>query len=348
MNIPLLERLTKEPGAPGFEQKIRNLVIEEVGSLVDEVYTDAMGSVHAVKKGAKDKTVVVAAHIDEIGFIVSHIDDDGFIRFQCLGGFDPKTLTAQRVWIHGKEDVLGVMGTKPIHIMDPEEKSKMPKNKDYYIDTGLNVEELKKLVAIGDPITRERGLVEMGEMVNSKSLDNRVCVFLLIETLRNLKSKSLPYNFHAIFTVQEEVGLRGATTAASGVDNDFVINLDVTLANDVPGASPHEYVTKLGNGAAIKVLDGSTICDYRMVKFMKEVAKKNDIKTQLELLPRGGTDTAALQRYSKGGSIAGAISVPTRYLHQVIEMAHKSDIQNCIDLLENCVLDIDKYNWDFK
>ncbi len=348
MNVKLLSDLCRVPGAPGFEQRIRAYILEEVTPLVDEVKLDAMGNIIAIKKGTEDKSVMVAAHMDEIGFIVSHIDDDGFVRFHPLGGFDPKTLTAQRVIIHSDDDIIGVMGTKPIHIMTPEERNKAPKIQDYFIDTGLSKEEAKKKIKIGSPITRERELIEMGDCVNAKSLDNRVSVFILIEALRALKEQKVPYTIYGAFTVQEEVGLRGATTAASGYDPDFGIALDVTLANDLPGASPHEYVSRVGEGAAIKVLDGRTICDYRMVEYMKEVAAKNNIKNQLELLPAGGTDTASLQRDAKGGSISGAISIPCRYLHQVIEMAHKQDIQDCIELLKHSLSNLNTYDWSFR
>ena len=149
-----------------------------------------------------------AAHMDEISFIVSHIDDEGFIRFQPLGGYDPKTLTAQRVIIHGKKDVMGVMGGKPIHIMTPEEKTKGPKMEDYAIDTGMSKEELEKWVSIGDPITRERELIEMGDCVNSKSLDNRVSVFILLETLRELKDVEIAYDFYAVFYRSRRSGFK--------------------------------------------------------------------------------------------------------------------------------------------
>jgi endoglucanase len=187
----------------------------------------------------------------------------------------------------------------------------------------------------------------MGECVNSKSLDNRVSVFILIETLRKLKNHSIPYDLYAAFTVQEEVGLRGAMTAASGVDPDFGIAIDVTMAYDLPGAASHEMVSRLGSGAAIKVMDGATICDYRMVKYMKELAARHEIPHQMEVLPAGGTDTAGLQRFAKGGCIAGAISIPTRYLHQVIEMAHIKDIDYCIDLLQATISELDTYDWSF-
>ncbi len=348
INVSLLKQICEIPGAPGFEQRIRSFIIEQLIGLVDEVSTDALGNITAVRRGKSDKKVMIAAHMDEISFIVTHIDDNGFIKFHTLGGFDGKTLTAQRVIIHGKEDVMGVMGTKPIHVLTPEEKAKPPKTIDYFIDTGLPGDKVKELISIGDPITRERELIEMGECVNSKSIDNRVSVFILLETLKELKGKELPYDVYGVFTVQEEVGLRGAMTASSGIDPDFGIALDVTLAYDLPGAAPHEMVSELGKGTAIKVMDGATICDYRMVNFMKKVAQNNDIEYQLEVLTAGGTDTAGIQRYSKGGAIAGAISIPTRYLHQVIEMAHKKDIQLTIDLLSACLQEMDQYDWSFR
>lgn len=198
---------------------------------------------------------------------------------------------------------------------------------------------------IGNPITREREFIEMGNCVNGKSLDNRLAVFILIEMLRKLKEKKVPYDIYGVFTVQEEVGIRGANVAALRINPDFGFGLDTTIAFDLPGAAPHEVITKLGEGTAIKIMDASTICDYRMVDFMKKTANKHKIKWQPEILTAGGTDTAGIQRMTEGGSIAGAVSIPTRHLHQVIEMAHKEDIQGSIDLLTACVSELDTYNW---
>ena len=348
INTSLLAEVCKIPGAPGHEQRIRAYLLKALEGVVDDISTDALGNVIALKKGSSRKKVMVAAHMDEISFIVTDVDKEGFVRFHTLGGFDPKTLTAQRVIIHGQEDVIGVMGTKPIHLMSSDERGKAPKTTDYFIDTGMSADKVKALIAPGDTITRERELIEMGDCVNAKSLDNRVSVFILLETLRNLKGKQLPYDTYATFTVQEEIGIRGATAAASGINPDFAINLDVTLAYDLPGASCYEKVTELGKGTAIKILDGMTICDYRMVKYMKEVAKKHNIDHQMEILPAGGTDTAGMQRHANGGSIAGGISIPTRYLHQVIEMANKQDVKNTMHLLEHCLLEMDTYDWSFR
>lgn len=348
LNIDLLAKICKTPGAPGFEQRVRELVLNELKGLVDELEVDNMGNVYAIKKGKSEKRVMIGAHMDEIGFMVTHIDDKGFIRFHTLGGFDPKTLTAQRVIIHGKEDIVGVMASKPIHVMTADERNKVAKISDYFIDTGLTPDEVKELVKIGDPITREREFIEMGQCVNSKSLDNRLAVFILIEMFKNLKGKEVPYDIYGVFTVQEEVGIRGANVSSLKINPDFGFGLDTTIAFDLPGAAAHEMITKLGEGTAIKIMDASTICDYRMVEYMKQTADRHSIKWQPEILTAGGTDTAGIQRMTQGGSIAGAVSIPTRHLHQVIEMANKSDIQASIDLLTACVSELDTYDWSFK
>lgn len=346
VNVTLLKQICETPGAPGYEKRIRDLVVSLVTPLADEVKADNLGNVIAIKKAKENpegKRVMVAAHMDEIGFIVTHIDDKGFVRFHTLGGFDPKTLTAQRVIVHGKKDLIGVMGSKPIHVMTPEEKNKLPQTTDFFIDLGMPKEEVDKYVTVGDPITRDRELIEMGNCVNCKSIDNRIAVYILIETLRLLENPA--YDVYATFTVQEEVGLRGANVAAHGINPDFGIALDTTIAFDVPGAQPHEKITELGKGTAIKIMDASTICDYRMVAFMKKTADTHQIKWQPEILTAGGTDTAGVQRMGKQGAIAGAISIPTRHLHQVIEMAHKDDIIHSIKLLKGCLEDFGKYDW---
>lgn len=347
INVALLRQICEIPGAPGFEQRIREFIIKEVSPLVDDLWTDNMGNVVAVKKGKSPKKVMVAAHMDEIGFIVTHIDDDGFLRFIPLGGFDPKTLTSQRVLVHGTEDLVGVMGAKPIHLMSPEERNKQVPINDYFIDLGMTKAQVEKIVRVGSPVTRLGALIEMGNCVNSKSLDNRVSVFILIETLRALQQQEVPYDVYGVFTVQEEVGLRGAISASHHIDPDFGLGLDVTIAFDVPGSNGHDAVTYLGKGAAIKILDGSAISDYRMVNYLKKVATDHAIKWQPEILPRGGTDTAGVQRYGKKGSIAGAISIPLRHIHQTIELAHKEDIRDCTALLIASLKEIDQFDWRF-
>ena len=346
INTKLLAKLCEVAGAPGHENRVRNIVLEEIEPYVDDISVDNMGNVVAVKKGKESKRVMIGAHMDEIGFIVTHIDDKGFVYFHTLGGFDPKTLTAQRVIIHGKKDVLGVMGSKPIHLMNTADRQKVPTTKDYFIDTGLDKKSLEKIVGVGDTVTRERKMIEMGDCLNCKSLDNRVSVFILIEVLKQIKTPP-PYDIYAVFTVQEEIGIRGANVSSMQINPDFGFGLDTTIAWDTPGSTKQEQVSALGDGACIKVMDSSTVCDYRMVAYMKEVAKKNKIKTQLEILPAGGTDTSGIQRMNPGGSIAGAVSIPTRHIHQVIEMVNKKDVKASIELLKACVEGLDSYNWNF-
>jgi endoglucanase len=188
----------------------------------------------------------------------------------------------------------------------------------------------------------------MGNCYNGKSLDNRISVFILLQALRKLAKMDLPFSVDAVFTVQEEVGLRGAINAAGHINPHFGINLDVTIAYDVPGAQPHEMVTQLGHGTAIKIMDGSAIADYRMVRYFQNMAEENKIPWQHEILPAGGTDTAGIQKYGKDGSIAGALSIPLRNMHQVIETVHKQDVQATIDLLVLATAGLDSYDWSFK
>lgn len=346
INIPLLSKICETPGAPGYEQRIREVVIQELKNIADDVSLDNMGNIVALKKGTtSDKKVMVAAHLDEIGFIVTHVDDKGFLRFHTLGGFDPKTLTAQRVIVHGKKDLVGVMGSKPIHVMTPEEKNKAPLTTDFFIDLGMKKEEVEKWVNVGDTVTRERGLIEMGDCINCKSLDNRISVYILLETLRMLEKPS--YDVYAVFTVQEEVGIRGASVSALKIQPDFGFGLDTTIAFDVPGAGAHENVTKLGEGTAIKIMDSSAISDYRIVNYLKKTASEKGIKWQPEILTAGGTDTSGIQRMTAGGAITGAISIPTRHIHQSIEMVHKEDVIASISLLKHSLEGLHSFDWKF-
>ena len=347
VNYKLLKKISETPGAPGYEKHIRNLIKSEIEDIVDKTTIDNMGNLIAFKKGKNNKKVMIAAHMDEISFIVNYIDDNGFLRFIPLGGFDPKTLTAQRVIVHGKKDLTGVMGTKPIHIMKPDERKKNIEITDFFIDLGMTKDEVEKYIEIGNFVTRERELIKMGNCYNGKSLDNRISVYILIEMLKLFKDKTLPYDLYAVFTSQEEVGIRGAQVSSLEINPDFGFALDTTIAYDVPGSTPHEAVTSLGKGTAIKIMDSSTITDYRMVRYMKKIADKNKIKWQPELLPAGGTDTAQVQRMNKSGAIAGAVSIPTRHIHQVIESVHNDDVVESIKLLSACIENLDKFDYEY-
>ncbi len=340
LNLELLKALCLTPGPPGGEEPIRALVQSTLQGKVDSMQVDALGNLICFKKGRQPGKVMVAAHLDEISFIITHIDDQGFARIHPLGGFDPKTLTSQRVIAHGKKDLLGVLGTKAIHLMSAEDRAKPAKLGDYFIDFGLSGKEVKEWLRVGDKVTRERDLVWIGNSVSTKSLDNRISVFVLVEALLNLGTPAL--DLYAVFSVQEEVGLRGATTATRHINPDFGFGLDTTIANDVPNAPEHEHITQLGKGAAIKIMDSSVITDSRMVRFMEEVAARRQIITQGEILTAGGTDTGAIQR-SGYGAIVGCISIPTRHIHSTVEMCHRDDIQQSIALLVGCLEELDQF-----
>ena len=242
MNITLLKDICETPGAPGFESEIRVLILKELDNVSSNVKVDNLGNIIVKIKGTKPKLerkkIMAAAHMDEIGFIVTHIDERGFVRFHTLGGFDPKTLTAQRVIIHGRKKLIGVMGSKPIHVMSPEERNKSVKTTDFFIDLGLSKKEVEKYIDIGNPITRDQELIVMGDNINCKSLDNRISVYLLLEALKVLVKKGIEDDFYGVFTVQEEVGLRGAMVATHSINPDFGFGIDTTIAFDVPGAAP--------------------------------------------------------------------------------------------------------------
>jgi len=334
LNIELLKRLCETPGVSGREERIRRLVADELKSVADEVKFDAMGNVIAVKRGNGGPRVMIAAHMDEIGFLVRHIDDKGFLRLQPVGGWDARVLFAQRVYVHGHTGttLLGALmpAAKPVHLLTEEERRKQPTVEEFFVDLGLPADKVRELVEIGDPVTMARTAEEVGDTIMSKTLDDRVSVFVMIEALREVKEHRC--EIVAVATVQEEVGLRGALTSAYALNPDIGIAIDVTLANDYAGADETERITRLGGGAAIKVMDSSLICHPKLVRHFRDVAEKHAIPYQLEILTRGGTDAGAIQR-AREGVPSFTLSIPTRYVHTVNEMAAKADIEACIQLL---------------
>ncbi|QKY18868.1 M42 family metallopeptidase [Halolamina sp. CBA1230] len=328
-DFDLLKRLTEERGVPGYEDRVRDLVREELEANTDRVRTDAMGNVVGTVEGDSDYSVAVAAHMDEIGFMVKHVTDDGFVKIDALGGWDARVLRAQRVTVHGEEDVTGVIGSVPPHTLD-EEPDGEEEVGDRVVDLGRDAEEVEELVSVGDLVTMDQTTVQMGDSVTGKALDDRVCLFAMLEAARAIENPDVTIHFCA--TVQEEVGLRGATALGVDVDPDLAIALDVTIASDIPGVSEDKHVTELGDGAAIKLKDSSVITTPKVHKRIKAVAEEEGIDHQIEVLPSGGTDTAGFQN-TNGAKPVGAISIPTRYLHTVTETANGDDIRATIDLL---------------
>lgn len=336
INLDLLKRLTEIPGTSGREEQVRELVLREMRPLVDEVSVDALGNVIGVKRGSGTTKVMLAAHMDEIGFLVKHIDDKGYIRVQPVGGHDPTVLVAQRVLVHTQEHgaLRGVLtaARKPIHLQRDKAEGGVTLP-DLFVDLGvLAGEQVKQMVEIGDFVTMDRTLEVTGDCVISKALDDRSGLFVMLETLRRLQHSAPNATVFAVATVQEEVGLRGATTAAYHVDADVTVALDTTLAVEMPGSVEHDAVTRLGQGVAIKVMDSSHISNPKLVRHMRAIAKRENIPHQMEVLPAGGTDAAAMQK-ARRGTAAITLSLPSRYVHTVNEMLSLSDIAADINLL---------------
>jgi len=332
--LELLEKLTQTPGVAGREEKIREVVRKDMESFCNEIRTDAMGNLIGLKKGSGKGKIMIAGHMDEIGFLVKYIDDKGFIRLQPVGGFDPRTLMGQRVVVHGKEDFIGNLApsTKPIHILTEEEKKKQLQIKDFFVDIGMPADKVKENVEIGDPVSLRQEFTKIGDNYSSKAMDDRAGVFVMLEAARKLNNQ--PADIYLVATAQEEVGLRGAVTSAFGITPDLGIALDVTLAADFPGGEEPEYVTKLGEGVAIKIMDSASISNHNLVKELKEIAREKEIPHQMEILPRGGTDAGGIQ-LTKAGIPVVTLSVPCRYVHTVNEMVSHRDLEAAVNLLSS-------------
>jgi len=320
----LLKQLTETFGPSGYEENVRKLVQAEVKLFADEIKVDALGNLIVRKRPAKvsknTKKVMVAAHMDEIGLMVSHVDEKGFVRFSPIGGVFRKYVVGGRVqFLNGTKGVLGFDNLSNIN--------ELPTLDKVYIDVGARSKK-DCPVKVGDVAAFDRPFIEMGDRLVAKSMDDRAGVLVAIETLRALKST--PHDVYFVFTTQEEVGTRGAGTSAFGVDPDLGIAIDVTPTADTPTALKMEMA--LGNGPCIKIQDSGAISDPRIVKWMISVAEKNKIPYQREVLLLGGTDARAIQA-ARAGVPAGCISIPVRYVHSPSEMIDYLDLQNSVKLL---------------
>ncbi|MBS1707328.1 MAG: M42 family metallopeptidase [Armatimonadetes bacterium] len=347
MNLNLLQELTEAHGVPGQEDRVREIVARELKPYAD-LSTDTMGNLIAHKQATGNKSgkkLMLAAHMDEIGFIVSHISDKGFLRIVPVGGWDPRMMAAQRVQVNtatGLIPGLLMLGVKPKHLLSAEEAGRAMKIEDYFIDLGMTGDEAKSKVRVGDGVSMDRKFQTMGDLCTCKAMDDRVAVFVMIEAIKKAASHNV--DVYAVATVQEEIGLRGATAAGSSIKPDAVVALDITLANDFPGIPEEASVTRLGQGTAIKFMDSSLICHPKMVAHFRDLAESKGIKHQIEVLPFGGTDAGGIQRQN-GGVPAFTLSIPCRYVHTVNETVHKLDVQASIDLLAAYIEDA--HNGDY-
>jgi len=320
----LLKLLTETFGPSGYEDNVRTIVHAEVETLADEIKVDALGSLIARKRpsqpGRNTKKIMIAAHMDEIGLMVSHVDENGFVRFSSIGGVFGKYVHGGRVrFLNGAQGVIGSDRFEKVH--------EAPALDKVYIDVGATSKK-NCPVQVGDVAAFERPFMELGNRLVAKSMDDRVGVLVAIETLRALKST--PHDVYFVFTTQEEVGTRGAGPSAYGVDPDIGIAIDVTPSADTPYATKMEMA--LGKGPCIKIQDVGAISDPRVVQWMIRAAEKNKIPYQREVLLFGGTDAHAMQ-ISRAGVPAGCLSIPTRYVHSPSEMVDYGDVQNSVKLL---------------
>lgn len=325
MNDSLLKELCLTNGISGGEGAVRDLILCEIKPYADEIMVDALGSIIAFKKGrsrAKHK-LLISAHMDEVGFIVTHITDEGLIKFDEVGGIDRRVVLGDRVVI-GKNKINGVVGIKPIHLCKGEDASKIPEYSEMYIDVGAdNKEEAEKSVSCGDAICFESFYQNNGETVMSKAIDDRAGCCMMIEMIKS----DLPYDMFFSFVVQEEVGLRGAAAAAYRVNPDFAIVLESTTAADVPCVEDSKQVCRIKKGAVVSFMDKRTIYDKELVKKAFECAEKSHIKIQYKKAVAGGNDSGAIQRAGDGVRTL-ALSIPCRYLHSPVSLIAAEDYES--------------------
>ena len=335
----LLEKLSNANGISGAEGAVAKIIRDEVAPYVDEITTDRMGNLVAIKKG-DDFKIMLAAHMDEIGLMVQYIDEKGFIRFVGVGGWYNPVLVSQRVILHGeKGDVPGVLGMKPPHVMEEADRKKPIELANLFIDVGAHsAEEVEAMgITVGTTVTIDRDYQPLaGTVVTGKALDNRVGCAMLIGALKEMETR---HTIYAVFTVQEEVGLKGAKTAAFSLNPDVAIATDVTIPGDSPGIERRKAPVFMGEGPVVVMVSASGrghLADPRMVDWLKKTAKKHDIKIQLEVGDGGNTDASAIN-FERGGIPSVPVSVPARYIHSPVEVIDLKDLQGAIELLRLAV-----------
>lgn len=340
--MELLERLTQTPGIAGREHRVRDLILSETEGLFTSVHTDTLGSVigvceprttSVIRSKQKPLRVMLAAHLDQIGFMVRHIDDKGFLRVNAVGGFDTRNLFARLVTVcTDSGDLPGVLnpGGRPTHIATEEDRKKVPELADFVIDLARPADEVNRKVKIGDMVVINAPFARVGHAIVAQALDNRVACWIAIRALQQIRHHAC--EIHCVFTVQEEVGLRGAGAAAFSIEPDVGIAIDTTLCVDLPGVPEDQRVTQQGAGAALTVMDSGSIADATLINTFESLAKKREIACQRSILSRGATDAATIQR-ARAGARTFTLSCPTRYIHTITEMVHLDDLYACRDLL---------------
>jgi endoglucanase len=333
----LLKRLVESPSISGYEKSVRDLISKEIKPFVDEIKVDRVGNL-ICRKGKGSPKIMLTAHMDEVGLMVKYIDGDGFIRFEPIGGWDPKVLLSQRFKIHGsKGPVLGVVGSKPIHLQDKEDVNKPVKLTEMFIDIGAkNDKEVERIgVRIGDFITIDRDFNKLcGSRVTGHGFDDRIGCLVLLEVVKNLKK--FKGTLYAVGTVKEEIGLIGVRGSAFGVNPDIIIALDVTTSGDTPELKPYESTSKMGCGPVLVIKDAISIIQAEFREWVEDVAKKSKIKLQFDVFSGGATD-ASVTPMIREGIPSIAILTPSRYLHTPTEVSDMNDVKNAVNLVTELV-----------
>lgn len=329
-DFKLLEKLCTVEGISGDEGSVREIIINEIKPFADEIKTDNLGNIIAFKKGknrAKAK-LMLSAHMDEVGFMVTDITSDGYLKFDEVGGLDRRVVLGKTVTV-GKNKVNGVIGVKPIHLSKSDERTAVPKYGEMYIDIGATSKvDALSVVSYGESVNFNSIYENNGYTIKSKAIDDRFGCLALIELIKS----ELEYDMHFVFAVQEEVGLRGAKVAAYSVDPEFAIVVETTTAADIAGVEETRQVCNLGDGAVISVMDRRTIYDKRMSEMAFECAEETGAKAQYKRAVAGGNDSGVIHQ-SRGGVKTLAISLPCRYLHSSVTVANVSDCDDIIKIV---------------
>lgn len=344
--VTMLKDLTDAKGIAGHEKEARDVMEKYITPFADEVYTDHLGSLIAAKTGdANGPKVMVAGHLDEVGFMVTRIDSDGFIYFQTIGGWWNQVMLAQRVTIMTNEgDVTGIIGSKPPHILSPEARKKPVDIKDMFIDIGASSKEEAESFGVkpGDSVVPYFEFTQMKneKMLLAKAFDNRIGCAIAIDVLKGLKDVAHPNTVYGVGTVQEEVGLRGAGTSAHMIAPDIAFGVDVGIAGDTPGVADKEADSKLGEGPQIILYDASMVSHKGLRDLVVKTAEENKIPFQYSSMAGGGTDSGAIH-LTHNGVPALSITIATRYIHSNAAMLHRDDFENAVKLIIEVIKNFD-------
>lgn len=339
----ILEEITNLAGVSGDEKNITEYIKNKIKDRVDELRIDSMGNLIAKKKGSNSKfKLMLAAHMDEVGFIVKSINDDGTIKFLTIGGFDQRVLFGKKVLV-GKEKIPGVIGVTPIHLQTNTAKRKNFSSENLFIDIGADSkEECQNIINPGDYISFQNNFQKFGDgLIAAKALDDRVGCVLLIELINQIET--IDFDLVICFTVQEEIGTRGAEIAAYAESPDIAIVIEGTTASDVPDVKEHNYSSRIGQGSVISLLDGASYSNKKLVDFIIETAKDNQLKYQIKNTITGGNDAGKIQR-SRSGVKTAVISLPVRYIHSPVSVIKEEDYENTAKLIKAIITKISSFS----